>query len=1768
MTLLDNFWMCGRHDPPKFLPRQTPVVAAHPLAPLLEQLPTSLALPVAEFLREASPFVALHRLTDAAELVTRFFAIVALSDVHQQLGGFPQSLQRELGDRLAGPTFGAWRDLAAAALRTIREQGRPCFLRELPDFWGQTWLALLGKNEGDPEHEILPLRNYLAHGGRLPDARAEDFLTQHRSQFLEAVQKLVFLAGYRLVATRNPDEAPLRLRGLPREDWSLPPLAAGEYPEDLPPRRVCLLGENGFLDLFPLHGYDVVMLWREEEQGFRTVDRPSPLVYLRYNRGRDLLEFTALAPEFSFAQEGESFRDAFLSVFTLSRWRQEKQEAEFGKEEAERWRYDFADLIEELTAGLVGRAEQLQEVKAWVQAHRQGGGLLWVGGKPGVGKSAFLAALARQLQGHAELCLVPFFFRTGDTRCSPDHFFQAAILRLGKAFGLAPATDQREPRQVQFARALEALRQKQAQTANPKSVLLLLDGLDEVAGQSAEFVRLPPGLRQPGLLWICAGRPDPPLAEVFGGEGVDRLWPDGELPPLAESSVRTLLEQECGRLRYQLFDRDEPDRAGGYRNGFLDELVRRSEGLPLYVRLVIEDLRAGRLTFRDEGELPKGLPDYFERILDRLKVGDVPQMLTDVLAVLCWAAEPLTEETIRAVLGPLYAYAAGWEGVLHKALRYGHVMLRRAATPEGAWGWTMYHEMFRQHLHRTPTIRVARARTQHHLLEWCQRWQEHRSPYALRQTAEHLLQAERYAVLEALARDETFLRAQVDGLPDDPGAPLRTLRAALAGAAARDDAAGMVTFTLGHARRLLAITQETPLEALRAGSLQRAWRLADLAEGSRLPLWHLLLAWELTDLGRTDDARATRARLLDRQFPRLSGWPGRIGAYLLARVADATPDAFAELRQRLVTDAADWQTLAEELLARHDLGKAIDTFQGMPEGWERSSVLSKVAAAAARAGLPYTALHAGSPAPDRSSQLAYLRALAAVRVERGEWEEALGTGAAIAELPDRVDLQVTVGRAQARAGEADAARRTLAAAREVARGAAAPARQDDLLHRVATAQLETGDLAAALETARSLSGGWQRASLLRELAAAQAGTGDAETARRTFAAAREDARSTSDWWQRGSLLRDLAAAQARAGDAAGALQTAADIANPQDRARAFEQVAAAQARAGDAPGARQTFARALDAVRAPGSPQAADEVLKQIALTQAQVGELAAARDTVQLVSDDGVRDWTLRVLAINLARAGDCAAALEVVPAIRREMEQGMALAVIVQVQADAGDLAAARRTAQTIPASGERAGAWHTLARAEARAGQLAAGWQTIQAIPESRARNRALQDLAGAQAQVGDFAAARHTAAAIPDRSFRFQAFWDVALVQVRAGDAAAARQTFAAALNAPAVAPGVPGQVRALAEVAVVQAGAGQRPAGDPFAAALRLARGISHPEERDGALGETVDVLIRFKDWAGALDVAADMLGEARRGQALRAIAAARAEAGDAEGARQTLALAHDIARGIADGISWDFELWEVAAAQARVGDPAGALQTASGLTMERNRARALAEVAAAQLRAGDAEAARRQFDAALAIAYGIPEQYVLDAAYALRDIAKAQARAGEVAAALRTAQSNPGDSQRDDALGEVVMAQVRAGEWAAALETARAIPTPERCGAALRRYAEAQAQVGELAAALTTARSITYEPERVVALREVAAAQARAGLGEQALRTCDGILLHPEHHLPLVGAALAEAADREHFKRLLPPCAGDLDAAFRMCGLLARLYPEQAGTIAELVQSG
>jgi hypothetical protein len=117
----------------------------------------------------------------------------------------------------------------------------------------------------------------------------------------------------------------------------------------------------------------------------------------------------------------------------------------------------------------------------------------------------------------------------------------------------------------------------------------------------------------------------------------------------------------------------------------------------------------------------------------------------------------------------------------------------------------------------------------------------------------------------------------------------------------------------------------------------------------------------------------------------------------------------------------------------------------------------------------------------------------------------------------------------------------------------------------------------------------------------------------------------------------------------------------------------------------------------------------------------------------------------------------------------------------------------------------------------------------------------------------------------------------------------------------------------------------------------------------------------------------------------------------------------------------------------------------------------------------------------------------------------------------------------------------------------------------LVEIAKLQSHIGNPAAALEIVEEIRDEERRADVFAAIGVAQARAGYGQDVINTVDKIFIDRNKHIASIAGALAEAGDREHLKRLLTPCAYYLDTAHQICGLLARVYLEDAEAIARAV---
>ncbi|MEI6513587.1 MAG: hypothetical protein WCO51_09985, partial [bacterium] len=639
------------------------------------------------------------------------------------------------------------------------------------------------------------------------------------------------------------------------------------------------------LDLFPMIG----CTWNQNSQ---TLEDLSCIDTLVYHHGNPL-EFSTVSGFQPKAQQMAEFTDRFKEVFRLKDWKEAK--------EREKEAVDFKDHIVELSKGVIGRDEQVEDIKQWIKEHAEQGGILWIGGKPGVGKSALMAKVAWLLRGDSSIRVLPYFFRAGDAHCNPSDFYQTAGSFLQRELDLTVASEHRFSSENNFHLLMDELdRRRQARSDNP-SIVYILDGLDEVADLHPDFVKLPLSTQFPGVLWICTGRLDEKTKALYESSKVNKLWSSGELSRLRPSEIRDLIEtegEEALRHELQLLDIS-------IANNFIKVLSERSEGIPLYIKLAIQDLKEGRLRLDRPNDLPPSLEAYFERLLSSENVSDISRILTAIMCILSLVHEQLDRETIVSLLTIMQPQA---KKILPSKINdllesHEHIMLRRASTPEDNPGWMLYHDAFREHLQNSESVGTTRNEAMATLLKWCRAWKKNNNPYALRWFAIHLKEQGKTKALFSLSKDQNFLESQRVYSPE---LPLRTIRLCLEETTkpASIKPVRAAELVVRHIRMFNEITSsESPLEALKRGATpQLAWRLADMHQYEYRVLWYLLIAWKLINSGDLDNARLSMEKLAENDLVLLEGLFCDIARFILLRLIEVSERYYEVIAKAVICD--------------------------------------------------------------------------------------------------------------------------------------------------------------------------------------------------------------------------------------------------------------------------------------------------------------------------------------------------------------------------------------------------------------------------------------------------------------------------------------------------------------------------------------------------------------------------------------------------------------------------------------------------------------------------------------------------------------------------------------------------------------------------------------------------------------------------------------------------------------------------------------------------
>ncbi|MEQ9238893.1 MAG: SMEK domain-containing protein [Coleofasciculus sp. E2-BRE-01] len=1380
-------------------------------------------------------------------------------------------------------------------------------------------------------------------------------------------------------------------------------------------------------------------------------------------------------------------------------------EENFG-EERRLTEWEVVDKVEqtisEYTQLFVGREEERQKLARFLQENSSG--LFLVTAPAGFGKTALLANWVKEWQ-HKDCDIAYHFFNEITRSVASGYRNLIRQLDADNEFAYDLSSNNKDDLRKILYNVLRAGRQTE------KPLIIVIDGLDE-AGET--FLPPFPNPLPENVFVIASARAE---------EGQDQKYLEGwtdnckplHLERLSKSAIAQWL-REAGNVELAGFADD---------TSLVSQLDKITDGFPLYLSYLIDDLcHHAPKHIQNIQELlaqtPKSFEAYVQQQIKRLDELDLPDERWQFFALLAVAKGALTKEDIKAVTK-----------MRDRQLRQMHLCwqvtrwIRITAGNSYAFAHPLLGTTFTAHLGDDAEDAWQK------LINYCSRWQEHKSYYALRYYPEHLREKKRWEELYAIARNPDFAATQGEQLPNEPDLPLKTVQTALLGAANQDDAGGMAKFLLLHAQRLKQIiAQESPLEALRKGSLQRAWKLADQFEIERCILWYLLLAWELKDEGRLNDARETLEKLQQKDLPRFStnrNWQDSYATYFLAQVFEVSEDTCTVLAQKLLYNRPYLLTILS------NLGKfsvALKIVQGISSEPEQVWELQRIAKAQAEQG-------------DRKAAQATL--IQAIKILQ---HPAIN-------LASCLDFRGTVAQAQIEELEVrEAAKTTFAHVLEIANKIPDQDSQLSAFMGIADKQKEAGMFPEALDTLQRIDPMWNlekslNAKILRTTAEVEAKIGNADKAKVIFASAVEKALGIQDKDNQVFALYQIVKAQAKVREFADACETAKKIDKRiqglHNQAKALLYIAWEQADV-------SKFQDAIETVEKiePESDQV--EALVEILKKQAEVEDFHGAFASASRIEEPRSKAQALKIIAIAQAKAKPFTDdAIKTLEQISNESEQSKALLGIVKAQAEAGNFSAAETNQNRIKDASEQQEALAEIAKAYANAKNFDAALKIAKKI-KSQWRRWTIQD-SGTE-------------------KFDITQRWEetlgkIAQMQVKAGQNEIARSTFATVISEPhKIHEPLFMQAKTILEVAELQVKNDQIKLGlDNIKISRNVRKIIADKMHKSMILALTANTLIKagnIKEAKAILKNAFEIAQyisnnrEDKRTETLTIIAQVQGRADDLDAAFKTLRMlkmprfATDKAEALRviaqlqiERDEQQREKWKTILTNAYK-----SFENAPSFFCDWNKVKVLCTIAVARVEVGDKEAAlatlTELYEAAQAQASRERNKnksttVILTAQKDLSTIAAAYAEAGEIPMALKITDEIEDELERIIALSEIAWIQFKKGEKGELSIT--------------------------ISAALQSKDKIKNEQKQLNALWMIAQIQTMTGQVDKAFHTAEKVLINRNQLLCHIAAILVQLKDKNNFKRLLFSYAYNIETAYQMCGLIARLYPEQAESVAKAI---
>lgn len=565
------------------------------------------------------------------------------------------------------------------------------------------WDSYMKDGRKYPKKDVVSFRNSYAHGGTPSE---EECLLD-----IETYQPLL----KRMLNEKWLHNTSLEIEEIPTKGLKRVYLTSKDY---------------GRLDLFPLLQY---------------INHPNDLEKNGYYFLNDLKNFNEYKDEICLLNYPDAIllkeyghKDAFLNVININEWKKHRLQNE------------FAQRIAELSQTFKGRNLEKDKIYKFIDNNNEG--FFMLSGSPGIGKSAIFAKLIEEFKievssKEKDMYIIEYFIRRNTQGSLVKSFLEYFHKKLDKIYNTnIPYTgDIENDRRSLFEKLILISK------STSKKIVIFIDGIDEGITQENENILMYLITENiPNTLVLYSGRWRADIEKFYF-----RL-------PIEHKSIlilEGLKKDDIRGMLYEVTSKYELDKDSLY----IEEISKRSEGNPLYVRLLCKDIEDGNKIINSLEELPKNLKVFYDEILLRLAEEPNGDILLKSLYILAVAKEYISPMFIELCLELDAAE-------VHQVFIHLKEVLIEDSKKNNMY--QIFHESLRDYLIDTKKEEVDRAH--YEIVKFCSNWESHYEShylseeirnYSAKHYSKHLLAIGMYNEMENLVlgkKHQDYLKYQID----------------------------------------------------------------------------------------------------------------------------------------------------------------------------------------------------------------------------------------------------------------------------------------------------------------------------------------------------------------------------------------------------------------------------------------------------------------------------------------------------------------------------------------------------------------------------------------------------------------------------------------------------------------------------------------------------------------------------------------------------------------------------------------------------------------------------------------------------------------------------------------------------------------------------------------------------------------------------------------------------------------------------------------------